>query len=226
MFAVSGSSFCWVSKTNGAVQLFPALGSGAARSRALQRKGDLTVCVRCATGEIDAEYKDPQAVLKPLWSYVGFRPTDCSFEYGCNLIRQAYVEAGTPKAIGEKTVRLRDQETAVNLVNHTESTAPTFNEIKIRIEEMRDRIVRIGRTVGAAIAREDPATMISRLEREGFVPGNVASMMHLIRSERNRIKYENHMPSNSEWSTIQSAWSVIEEWWDRADESKSPAGTH
>ena len=90
VFSVLGHNFCWISRNNGGVQLFPSLGNGPDATRTIERKGGLTLCLRSSNGHIDAQYDDPDEVLKPLWSYVGFRISDCSFDYGCNLIRQAH----------------------------------------------------------------------------------------------------------------------------------------
>lgn len=213
VYAVSDRNFCWVSKSVDLIQLFPPLGKKASPTRMLRREGTLVLCQDCRSGKTDASYEDPDGVLAQAWSYPGFRRGQCSPEYGFSLIRQAYDQVRTvPEAIKAPLAhRSGGGETTSRQPQSTVS--PAIDEMKSRVERMRDQIVQMGRTVSAPIIKEDQAAMIARLEREGVLPSNVASMIHLIRTARNRIKYDHHVPSAAEWLAIESAWLVVEDWW-------------
>ena len=212
VFSISGHNFCWISKNNGGVQLFPSLGNRPNATRTLERKGRSTLCLRSSNGNVDAQYDDPDEILKPLWSYVGFRVTDCSFEYGCDLIRQAHAHfhgrenkirqnVSTP---GAKNTSLPQSGTVIVNNAEPEPLDVAVKNVMIELEQI--------------LAKFEPKSerslyqWITELQAKGVIPRPVADMMHTIRTLRNNVAHSNHLFNKHDRTVLESAWLSVQEW--------------
>lgn len=215
VFSLSGSSFCWVSKTNGAVQLIPALGKAPNSTRTLQRSGKLTLCIRSSNCHVDAEYDDPDGVLKPLWSYVGFGPNDCSTLYGFNLSKQAYEQASGPKRSVTKSVLTwpttpPKPDTRLMPAATSEPAQP----LEVMVKDVVLKLEGILQNLEPKAGRE-LSEWISDVQRKNLVPRPIADMMHTIRKIRNSVVHSNYSFGKHERAVLDSAWLTVKEWWEQ-----------
>ena len=214
VFAVSGCSFCWVSKNGSSVQLFPALGKAPAATRTLQRNGKLTLCIRSSNGNVDAQYDDPEGVLKPLWSYVGFRPDDCSAHYGFNLVKQAYEQSGGQNRRVTKPVSPLPSTPEIQPAEPTPATPSGSQSLEVLVKEVILKLEDILQTLEPKRGRE-LSDWISDLQRKNLIPRPVADMMHTIRKIRNSVFHSNHSFNKHDRMVLESAWLSVKEWWEQ-----------
>jgi len=129
VFSVSGTSFCWISLNSDRVQIFPPLGDDKQPTRVLRKEGPDVLCINYRSGTTDAKYYDPDGILRPTWSYPGFRTDSVGFDYAVSLIQQAYDQAGTHKGGGGRAQLVLSDET------HKKTTTKSSERLpKIQIQ--------------------------------------------------------------------------------------------
>jgi hypothetical protein len=199
--------------------LSPALGKGPAPTRTLQRSGKLTLCIRSSNGNIDAQYDDPEGILKPLWSYVGFRPDDCSAHYGFNLIKQAYEQSGGQNRRVTKTVSPLPSTSAIQAVEPMPAPSSEPRPLEVLVKEVILKLEDILQTLEPKGGRE-LSEWIGDLHRKNLILRPVADMMHTIRKIRNNVFHSNYTFSKHDRAVFESAWMSVKEWWDQRQSSK------
>jgi len=131
VFSVSGTSFCWISLNSDRVQIFPPLGDDKHPTRVLRKEGPDVLCINCRSGTTDAKYYDPDGILRPTWSYPGFRTDSVGFDYAVSLIQQAYDQAGTHKGGGGRSRLVLSGETHKNTTTKSSERLPKFQILDI-----------------------------------------------------------------------------------------------
>jgi Domain of unknown function (DUF4145) len=211
VFSVAGHNFCWITKNNSNVQLFPPLGKGSIPTRRVERQGRLTLCIRSSNDNVDAQYDDPDGILKPLWNYVGFRLKDCSFDYGCNLIRQAYEQVSGKRRnfiehISPSSAALQkaDAEPMHAAISESQPIEVAVKEVVLKLEDILDKLEpKLDRNL---------YQWITDLQAKGVIPRPVADMMHTIRTLRNNVAHSNHLFNKHDRTVLESAWLSVQEW--------------
>jgi len=231
VYSVSGTSFCWITLNSTRIQIFPSLGKKENPTRVLRREGTAVLCVRIRTGAAEAKYIDPKEILKPSWSYPGFRADSVDFDYGASLIRQAYDQARSYKGRkGKSQLPLDDKAqrhttaklegfSTVNSPSQTGDQISRRGEPKINnSERVRSIFRKMEDIINSIEPREgmvDLASRISRLSREEVIPNEIASLMHSIRIKRNEVEHDRYEPSPRVMEGIEAYWQEIQEWWVR-----------
>lgn len=89
-------------------------------------------------------------------------------------------------------------------------------ELKITVTEFGNMRREIFRFMDLAEGRSNrdkaPNERVSQLSRQGFIPRNIANLMHTIIGFRNIAEYENHELSQEETGVVNNAWREIGKW--------------
>ena len=87
-----------------------------------------------------------------------------------------------------------------------------------KLDEIRRNIIDVFKIIDKGSTRlgkdkyESFSTRLSRLEEDGKIDRNIASIIRMINSFRNLVVYEDYQPDSDEFQLLQKAFLIIDKW--------------